>query len=78
MIKLSFRKGGDKTLYAVLKRSLLGKAWQVSAKNYCNARKSSEFIQFSQTKDAVASSTGGANGAERSGIRKLTIRLMRR
>lgn len=30
MLRLSFRKGGDKALYAVLKRSLLGKAWQVS------------------------------------------------
>jgi len=30
MIKLSFRKGGDKAFYAVLKRSLLGKAWEVS------------------------------------------------
>ena len=30
MIKLSFRKGGVKTFYAVLKRSLMGKAWEVS------------------------------------------------
>ncbi|KDQ50779.1 hypothetical protein JAAARDRAFT_141403 [Jaapia argillacea MUCL 33604] len=29
MIKLSFRKGGDKNMYAVLKRSLLGKGWEV-------------------------------------------------
>jgi ESCRT-II complex subunit VPS36 len=29
MIKLSFRKGGDKAFYSVLKRSLLGKAWEV-------------------------------------------------
>ena len=29
MLRLSFRKGGDKALYGVLKRSLLGKAWQV-------------------------------------------------
>jgi ESCRT-II complex subunit VPS36 len=29
MIKLSFRKGGDKAFYAVLKRSLMGKAWEV-------------------------------------------------
>jgi len=28
MIKISFRKGGDKTFYAVLKRSLKGKAWE--------------------------------------------------
>ncbi|KAI0299049.1 EAP30/Vps36 family-domain-containing protein [Multifurca ochricompacta] len=32
MLRLSFRRGGDKALYAVLKRSLLGKAWQVRAK----------------------------------------------
>jgi ESCRT-II complex subunit VPS36 len=29
MIKLSFRKGGDKPLYATLKRSLKSKAWEV-------------------------------------------------
>lgn len=29
VMKLSFRRGGDKALYAVLKRSLLGKAWEV-------------------------------------------------
>jgi len=28
VLRLSFRKGGDKALYAVLKRSILGKAWQ--------------------------------------------------
>ncbi|KAI0641046.1 EAP30/Vps36 family-domain-containing protein [Trametes meyenii] len=28
MIRLSFRKGGDKSFYNVLKRSLLGKAWE--------------------------------------------------
>ena len=31
MIKLSFRKGGDKAFYAVLRRSLLDKTWEVSA-----------------------------------------------
>lgn len=30
MIKLSFRKGGDKNYYAILKRSLMSKIWQVS------------------------------------------------
>lgn len=30
MIKLSFRKGGDKIFYAVLKRTVMGKAWEVS------------------------------------------------
>lgn len=29
MMKISFRKGGDKPFYAVLRRSLLGKAWEV-------------------------------------------------
>ena len=31
MIRLSFRKGGDKVFYSVLRRSLLGKAWEVCA-----------------------------------------------
>ena len=30
MIKISFRKGGDKAFYAVLRRSLLDKTWEVS------------------------------------------------
>lgn len=34
MIKVSFRKGGDKTFYAVLRRGLLGKAWVVSTLKY--------------------------------------------
>lgn len=29
MIRISFRKGGDKPFYSVLRRSLLGKAWEV-------------------------------------------------
>ncbi|KAK7460621.1 Vacuolar protein-sorting-associated protein 36, variant 2 [Stygiomarasmius scandens] len=29
IMKLSFRKGGDKAFYAVLKRSLQGKAWEI-------------------------------------------------
>ena len=29
MIRLSFRKGGDKPFYSVLRRCLLGKAWEV-------------------------------------------------
>ncbi|KAI0706725.1 EAP30/Vps36 family-domain-containing protein [Cerioporus squamosus] len=31
MIRLSFRKGGDKAFYNVLRRSLLGKAWESKA-----------------------------------------------
>ncbi|KAF5376388.1 hypothetical protein D9757_008654 [Collybiopsis confluens] len=31
MIKLSFRKGGDKAFYTALKRSLKGQAWEVNA-----------------------------------------------
>lgn len=31
MIKISFRKGGDKPFYALLKRSLKAKAWEVCA-----------------------------------------------
>jgi ESCRT-II complex subunit VPS36 len=30
LIKVSFRKGGDKNFYTILKRSLQGKAWEVS------------------------------------------------
>ena len=29
VIKLSFRKGGDKSFYAILRRSLMTKAWEV-------------------------------------------------
>ncbi|KAI0789278.1 EAP30/Vps36 family-domain-containing protein [Abortiporus biennis] len=29
MIKISFRKGGDKNFYAVVKRSLLGRGWEI-------------------------------------------------
>ncbi|KAI9461946.1 EAP30/Vps36 family-domain-containing protein [Lactarius psammicola] len=32
MLRLSFRKGGDKALYAVLRRSILGKAWQLKSR----------------------------------------------
>jgi len=31
ILRLSFRKGGDKALYAVLKRSLLGRAWETES-----------------------------------------------
>ncbi|KAI0075151.1 hypothetical protein K474DRAFT_1646878 [Panus rudis PR-1116 ss-1] len=31
MIRLSFRKGGDKAFYSVMRRSLLGKAWEVKS-----------------------------------------------
>lgn len=31
ILRFSFRRGGDKALYAALKHSLLGKAWQVRA-----------------------------------------------
>jgi ESCRT-II complex subunit VPS36 len=33
MIKLSFRKGGDKSFYAVFRRSLMAKAWEVCVSN---------------------------------------------
>lgn len=36
LIKLSFRNGGDKAFYAVLKRSLKGKVWQV--RDTCSTR----------------------------------------
>jgi ESCRT-II complex subunit VPS36 len=31
ILRLSFRRGGDKVMYAALKRSILGRAWQVGA-----------------------------------------------
>ncbi|KAH9990372.1 EAP30/Vps36 family-domain-containing protein [Russula vinacea] len=31
LVRLSFRRGGDKALYAALKRSVLGRAWQTKA-----------------------------------------------
>lgn len=34
MIKISFRKGGDKAFYAVLKRSLKSKIWEVGSLSY--------------------------------------------
>lgn len=34
MIKISFRKGGDKAFYAVLKRSLKSKIWEVGLFSY--------------------------------------------
>lgn len=48
MIKISFRKGGDKPFYAVLKRSLKSKAWEVS---HCfqllKQREASSFLNVS-------------------------------
>lgn len=43
MIKISFRKGGDKVFYSVLKRSLKSKAWEVRepiSKNFNDRRTS--------------------------------------
>jgi len=37
-IKISFRKGGDKPLYAVLKRSLRNKAWEVCLNTWRKTR----------------------------------------
>ena len=34
MIKVSFRKGGDKVFYTTLKRSLKSKAWEVPCFTY--------------------------------------------
>ncbi|KAF8645600.1 hypothetical protein AX16_007682 [Volvariella volvacea WC 439] len=33
IMKLSFRKGGDKPFYAILKRALQGKAWEIASTN---------------------------------------------
>lgn len=38
MIKISFRKGGDKAFYAVLRRSLLDKIWEVSSSRMSTLR----------------------------------------
>jgi ESCRT-II complex subunit VPS36 len=37
LVRLSFRRGGDKALYAALKRSVLGRAWQVGAYSWKHA-----------------------------------------
>lgn len=42
MLRLSFRRGGDKALYAVLKRSLLGRAWQTKSIGERTASSSAE------------------------------------
>ncbi|KAF5338832.1 hypothetical protein D9758_012092 [Tetrapyrgos nigripes] len=42
MMKLSFRKGGDKAFYAVLKRSLQGKAWEAKHPSGTSLTPSSE------------------------------------
>lgn len=36
LLKISFRKGGDKNFYAILKRSLQGKAWEVCLFRFSN------------------------------------------
>ncbi|KAI0724788.1 EAP30/Vps36 family-domain-containing protein [Fomitopsis betulina] len=53
MIRLSFRKGGDKAFYAVLRRSLLGKGWELK-----NLRPATT----SHTKSAPGAGRSGING----------------
>ncbi|KAH9003683.1 EAP30/Vps36 family-domain-containing protein [Lactarius hatsudake] len=57
MIRLSFRKGGDKALYAVLKRSLLGKAWQTKSIGERTASSTAERIGIDGLVRGVETST---------------------
>lgn len=57
MLRLSFRKGGDKALYAVLKRSLLGKAWQTKSIGERTASSSAERIGIDGLVRGVETST---------------------
>jgi len=43
MMKVSFRKGGDKAFYTTLKRSLKSKAWEVHCFTYFFSRESLSF-----------------------------------
>jgi len=49
LIKVSFRKGGDKVFYTALKRSLKGKAWEVHYPIYFFPRKSELLTDSSNT-----------------------------
>lgn len=69
MIKLSFRKGGDKPFYAALKRSLQGKAWKV-----CYA---SFFLNSVLTLDQAAGigkgNSNASSAAQAGGSRKFGV-----
>ncbi|CCM05946.1 uncharacterized protein FIBRA_08185 [Fibroporia radiculosa] len=58
MIRLSFRKGGDKAFYAVLRRSLLGKGWEIrSIKKGSKAGGSATAPTHSATLSGISAST---------------------
>lgn len=57
MIRLSFRKGGDKAFYAVLRRSLLGKSWEAKS-----VGKSAKNVGSATTTSGHSSTLSGING----------------
>jgi len=59
MMKLSFRKGGDKAFYAIVKRSILGKGWEATASSKQAASSSS---QLSSGYNGGAMGRSGING----------------
>ena len=48
MIRVSFRKGGDKSFYAVLRRSLLAKGWEVCI-HFFTSHKENLMVSVRQT-----------------------------
>lgn len=57
MIRLSFRRGGDKAFYAVLRRSLLGKGWEVKG-----VTKPTNTVGSSVTTQGHTATLSGING----------------
>ncbi|KAF8488893.1 vacuolar protein sorting-associated protein 36 [Gautieria morchelliformis] len=67
-IKISFRRGGDKPFYAALKRTLIGKAWEVSIAGSADGAKRTSGASLS----ASNQSTDAANKAYmKSGIHRI-------
>ncbi|KAN0118246.1 EAP30/Vps36 family domain containing protein [Russula decolorans] len=60
IVRLSFRRGGDKALYAALKRSTLGRAWQTNAIGQRTASSTSERFGIDGLVRGVESSTQSA------------------
>ncbi|GBE87072.1 EAP30/Vps36 family-domain-containing protein [Sparassis latifolia] len=57
IIRVSFRKGGDKAFYSILRRSLLGKGWET--KGFGNISASS---RFAESGTSTTTGTSGING----------------
>ncbi len=71
MIRLSFRKGGDKAFYNVLRRTLLGRAWEVRPATYCDCAAADLCTQSKAVAAAVeapSSSSSSSRPLGRSGI----------